>query len=75
MIATDNGTECTSNAFLGWADETGVDWNCFAPGKPQQNGHNERLASPPFGSRVGYATSCWTRNFCTLPHARAVLEA
>lgn len=37
----DNGTELTSNAILGWADETGVGWHYIAPGKPQQNGYNE----------------------------------
>jgi len=41
MIVSDNGTEYTSNAILGWADETGVDWHYIAPGKPQQNGFNE----------------------------------
>jgi transposase InsO family protein len=40
-IVSDNGTELTSNAILGWADETGVGWHYIAPGKPQQNGHNE----------------------------------
>jgi hypothetical protein len=35
---SDNGTELTSNAILGWAHETGVGWHCIAPGKPQQNG-------------------------------------
>lgn len=58
MIVSDNGTEYTSNAILGWADETGVGWHYIAPGKPQQNGHNERVASPAFGSTAGCATSC-----------------
>ena len=44
MIVSDNGTEYTSNAILGWADETGVGWHYIAPGKPQQNGYNERPA-------------------------------
>ena len=26
-IVSDNGTELTSNAILGWADETGVGWH------------------------------------------------
>ena len=47
-IVSDNGTELTSNAILGWADETGVGWHYIAPGKPQQNGFiesfNGRLA-------------------------------
>ena len=30
-IVSDNGTELTSNAILGWADETGVGWHYIAP--------------------------------------------
>jgi putative transposase len=41
MIVSDNGTEFTSNAILGWADETRVQWHYIAPGKPQQNGFIE----------------------------------
>src|SRR5271156_1684791 len=41
-IVSDNGTEYTSNAILGWADDTDVGWHYIAPGKPQQNGHNEK---------------------------------
>ncbi len=37
IIVSVNGTEFTSNAILGWADETGVGWHYIAPGKPQQN--------------------------------------
>lgn len=37
MIVSDNGTEFTSNAILGWTDETGVEWHYIAPGKPMQN--------------------------------------
>ena len=33
-IVSDNGTELTSNAILGWADETSVGWHYIAPGKP-----------------------------------------
>ncbi|GLK56587.1 transposase InsO family protein [Methylopila capsulata] len=40
-IVSDTGTEFTSNAILGWADETGVGWRYIAPGKPQQNGFIE----------------------------------
>ena len=40
-IASDNGTELTSNVILSWADETGVGWHHIAPGKPQQNGFIE----------------------------------
>jgi putative transposase len=36
-IVSDNGTELTSNAILGWADLTKVGWHDIAPGKPMQN--------------------------------------
>ena len=41
MIVSDNGTEFTSNAMLGWAKDHGVDWHYIAPGRPMQNGHIE----------------------------------
>ena len=68
MIVSDNGTEYTSNAILGWADETGVDWHYIAPGKPQQNGINES-----FNGRLRDELLNETL-FRSLPHARAVLE-
>ena len=37
MIVSDNGTEYTSNAILGWADETGVSWGYITPGKTEEN--------------------------------------
>jgi putative transposase len=37
MILSDNGTELTSNAILGWSDQTQVGWHYIAPGKPMQN--------------------------------------
>jgi len=39
----DNGTGCTSNAFLAWTDGSGVGSRYIAPGKPQQNGYNESV--------------------------------
>ena len=69
MIVSDNGTEYTSNAILGWADETGVDWHYIAPGKPQQNGYNES-----FNGRLRDELLNETL-FRSLPHARALLEA
>ena len=42
-IVSDNGTELTSRAVLGWANVTGVAWHHIAPGKPQQNAFAERL--------------------------------
>ncbi len=60
-IVSDNGTEYTSNAILQWADSTGIGWHYIAPGKPQQNGFIERLASPAFGSTAACETSCSTK--------------
>ena len=67
-IVSDNGTELTSNAILGWADDTGVGWHYIAPGKPQQNGYNES-----FNGRLRDELLNETL-FRSLPHARAVLE-
>ena len=67
-IISDNGTELTSNAILGWADDTGVGWHYIAPGKPQQNGFNES-----FNGRLRDELLNETL-FRSLPHARAVLE-
>src|SRR6202795_145220 len=41
MIVSDNGTEFTSNAMLGWAKDHRVDWHYIAPGRPMQNGYIE----------------------------------
>jgi putative transposase len=41
MIVSDNGTEFTSNAMLGWTKDHGVDWHYIAPGRPMQNGYIE----------------------------------
>src|SRR5437868_12221524 len=68
-IVSDNGTELTSNAILGWADATGVGWHYIAPGKPQQNGFVES-----FNGRLRDELLNETL-FKSLPHARAVLEA
>jgi putative transposase len=38
MVVSDNGTELTSNAILGWQQERLVEWHYIAPGKPMQNG-------------------------------------
>ncbi len=53
-----------SNAILGWADDTGVDWPYIAPGKPQQNGYNES-----FNGRLRDELLNETL-FRSLPHAR-----
>ena len=36
-IVSDNGTELTSMAILGWSQETHIEWHYIAPGKPTQN--------------------------------------
>jgi len=41
MIVSDNGTEFTSNAILGFADRQRINWHYIAPGKPMQNGFIE----------------------------------
>jgi putative transposase len=43
MIVSDNGTELTSHAILGWQAERGMAWHYIAPGKPMQNGLVESL--------------------------------
>ena len=41
MIVSDNGTEFTPNAILGWAKDQAVEWHYIAPGRPMQNGYIE----------------------------------
>jgi len=41
LIVSDNGTEFTSNAMLGWARENMIEWHFIAPGRPMQNGFCE----------------------------------
>jgi putative transposase len=41
MIVSDNGSEFTSNAIMGWSDSTKIEWHYIAPGKPMQNGFIE----------------------------------
>jgi putative transposase len=65
MVVSDNGTELTSSAILGWSQERRVEWHYIAPGKPMQNGFVERLATPPFGSMAVCATNASTRR-CSL---------
>ena len=42
-IVSDNGTELTSHAILGWQAERGAAWHDIAPGKLMQNGPVESL--------------------------------
>ena len=69
MIVSDNGTEYTSNAILGWADQMGIGWHYIAPGKPQQNGFIES-----FNGRLRDELLNETL-FHSLAHARAMLQA
>jgi transposase InsO family protein len=41
MVVSDNGTEFTCNAMLGWCKDMAVNWHFIAPGKPMQNGFIE----------------------------------
>jgi putative transposase len=68
MIVSDNGTELTSNAILGWQQERGVEWHYIAPGKPQQNGFVES-----FNGRL--RDECLNEHlFVSLAHARQIIE-
>ena len=67
-MVSDNGTEFTSNAMLGWQQELGVDWHYIAPGKPMQNGLVEsfigRLRDECLNEHV----------FTSYRHARELIE-
>ncbi len=82
MIVSDNGTELTSNAILGWSDQTQVSWHYIAPGKPTQNAFvesfngrlrdeflNETLFTSLMQARL--ALEDWRRDYNTVrPHSR-----
>jgi len=40
-ILSDNGTEFTSTAVLGWCEKNNIRWDYIQPGKPYQNGYIE----------------------------------
>jgi putative transposase len=61
------GSEFTSNAILGWAGNTKVEWHYIAPGKPMQNGFIES-----FNGRLRDELLNETL-FSSLNRARAVL--
>ena len=69
MVVSDNGTEFTSNAILGFADRMQIDWHYIAPGKPMQNGFIES-----FNGRLRDELLNETL-FPSLSHARAMLQA
>ena len=69
MIVSDNGTELTSRAMLGWQQDHRVEWHYIAPGKPTQNGFVES-----FNGRL--RDECLNEHlFTSLPEARRIIEA
>lgn len=68
QVQSDNGSEFTSNAVLGWAHREGVDWRYIEPGKPTQNSHIES-----FNGKI--RDECLNENwFETLSEAKALIE-
>ena len=68
MIVSDNGTELTAHAILGWQEQRGVAWHYIAPGKPMQNGLVESLIGR-------LRDECLNEHlFKSLPAARHILE-
>jgi putative transposase len=81
-VRSDNGTELTSNAIIGWTDQTKVGWHYIAPGKPMQNAFvesfngrlrdeflNEALFTSLMQARS--ALEEWRRDYNTVrPHSR-----
>lgn len=69
LIVSDNGTEFTSNAVLGWAQDRDLDWHSIAPGKPTQNAFCEA-----FNGR--FRDECLNENvFRDLGHARWLIAS
>jgi putative transposase len=66
-IVSDNGTELTSMAILGWSQETQIEWHYIAPGKPTQNAFIES-----FNGRLRDELLNETL-FVSLAHAREAL--
>jgi putative transposase len=81
-IVSDNGTELTSNAILGWTEQTRVGWHYIAPGKPMQNAFvesfNGRLRDEFLNetlftslSQARLALEDWRRDYNNIrPHSR-----
>jgi transposase InsO family protein len=69
LVVSDNGTELTSNAMLGWQQARGVAWHYIAPGKPMQNGFVES-----FNGRL--RDECLNEHlFASYRHAREIINA
>jgi putative transposase len=68
MIVSDNGTELTSRAVLGWTNRTGIAWHYIAPGKPVQNAFVESFNGK-------FRDECLNEEvFAGLAEARTVIE-
>jgi putative transposase len=69
LVVSDNGTELTSRAILGWQQDQGIEWHYIAPGKPTQNSFNES-----FNGRL--RDECLNEHlFANLAEARRIIEA
>jgi putative transposase len=69
LLVSDNGTELTSHAVLGWQQDRGVGWHYIAPGKPVQNAFAESLIGR-------LRDECLNEHvFVGLPAARRIIEA
>ena len=80
-IVSNNGTEFTSMAILGWSQETQIAWHYIAPGKPTQNAfiesfngrlRDELLNETLFSSldRAREALADWKEDYNTVrPHS------
>jgi putative transposase len=69
MIVSDNGTEFTSTAILGWAQDHRIAWHYIAPGKPTQNGFVESFNGRMRDELLNESL------FFSLDHARQKLTA
>jgi len=68
-VRTDNGPEFTSRAFIGWAQEHGIQHLLIEPGKPMQNGYIESFNGK-------FRDECLNEHwFQSLHQARAALTA
>ena len=69
LVVSDNGTELTSRAILGWQQDHGIEWHYIAPGKPMQNAFVES-----FNGRL--RDECLNEYlFSSLHEARRIIEA
>ena len=69
LVVSDNGTELTSRAILGWQQDQGIEWHYIAPGKPTQNSFIES-----FNGRL--RDECLNEHlFANLAEARRTIEA